>query len=172
MRLSLKGKVLSLAILPVLIFAVVISVFSVILLQQQAKREVEQTRDRGAGRDEPEVDTGLEHVRRDGHVPLHVLERERRLIAEMVDEEEERVRIARQPHLGRRELREERDERRAEAVADDEERRLVGTLQAAEHHERGQDGAPAQAVDAGDGAGQWRHSEHHGVQPRIRLQLL
>lgn len=46
MRLSLKGKVLSLAILPVLIFAVVISVFSVFLLQQQAKREVEQTRER------------------------------------------------------------------------------------------------------------------------------
>ncbi|MDY7559585.1 methyl-accepting chemotaxis protein [Pseudomonas sp. 10B1] len=46
MRLNLKTKVLSLAVLPVLIFALVISVTTVIMLQDQAKREVDDTRER------------------------------------------------------------------------------------------------------------------------------
>lgn len=46
MRLNLKAKVLSLAVLPVLIFALVISVTTVFMLQGQAKREVEDTRQR------------------------------------------------------------------------------------------------------------------------------
>ncbi|SEI16346.1 methyl-accepting chemotaxis protein [Pseudomonas asplenii] len=44
MRLSLKAKVLSLAVLPVLLFAVVISVTTVLILQNQARTEVEETR--------------------------------------------------------------------------------------------------------------------------------
>ncbi|MCV4343882.1 methyl-accepting chemotaxis protein [Pseudomonas capsici] len=46
MRLSLKAKVLSLAVLPVLLFAVVISVTTVFILRQQADREVSETRER------------------------------------------------------------------------------------------------------------------------------
>ncbi|MDB6143127.1 MAG: mcp4 6 [Pseudomonas sp.] len=46
MRLNLKAKVLSLAVLPVLIFALVISASTVVMLQEQAKKEVEDTRQR------------------------------------------------------------------------------------------------------------------------------
>ena len=46
MRLSLKAKVLSLAVLPVLLFALVISVTTVWILQDQATKEVEETRQR------------------------------------------------------------------------------------------------------------------------------
>jgi len=46
MRISLKAKVLSLAVLPVLIFALVISVATVVMLREQAKREVSETRER------------------------------------------------------------------------------------------------------------------------------
>ncbi|MEB0042128.1 MULTISPECIES: methyl-accepting chemotaxis protein [unclassified Pseudomonas] len=46
MRLNLKAKVLSLAVLPVLIFALVISATTVIMLQDQAKKEVDDTRER------------------------------------------------------------------------------------------------------------------------------
>lgn len=46
MRISLKAKVLSLAILPVLIFAVIISVTTVIMMREQASREVSETRER------------------------------------------------------------------------------------------------------------------------------
>ncbi|MDB5984321.1 MAG: chemotaxis protein [Pseudomonas sp.] len=46
MRLNLKAKVLSLAVLPVLIFALVISATTVLMLQDQAKKEVEDTRQR------------------------------------------------------------------------------------------------------------------------------
>ncbi|MUF06416.1 HAMP domain-containing protein [Pseudomonas sp. CCM 7893] len=46
MRLSLKAKVLSLAVLPVLLFAVVISVTTVWILKDQARNEVEETRQR------------------------------------------------------------------------------------------------------------------------------
>ncbi|QXI26760.1 cache domain-containing protein [Pseudomonas vanderleydeniana] len=44
MRLSLKAKVLSLAVLPVLLFAVVISLTTALILQNQARKEVEDTR--------------------------------------------------------------------------------------------------------------------------------
>jgi len=40
MRLSLKAKVLSLAVLPVLLFALVISVTTLFILQEQARKEV------------------------------------------------------------------------------------------------------------------------------------
>jgi signal transduction histidine kinase len=43
MRLSLKAKVLSLAVLPVLLFALVISLTTLFILQEQAHKEVEQT---------------------------------------------------------------------------------------------------------------------------------
>ncbi|MEY9335738.1 methyl-accepting chemotaxis protein [Pseudomonas protegens] len=46
MRLSLKAKVLSLAVLPVLLFALVISLSTVLMLRQQAQKEVEETRNR------------------------------------------------------------------------------------------------------------------------------
>ena len=46
MRLSLKAKVLSLAVLPVLLFALVMSLTTVWILQNQANREVEETRQR------------------------------------------------------------------------------------------------------------------------------
>lgn len=46
MRLSLKAKVLSLAVVPVLLFAVVISLTTVWVLQGQARNEVEETRQR------------------------------------------------------------------------------------------------------------------------------
>jgi methyl-accepting chemotaxis protein len=46
MRLSLKAKVLSLAVVPVLIFALVISATTVFMLQAQADREVSDTRER------------------------------------------------------------------------------------------------------------------------------
>lgn len=46
MRISLKAKVLSLAILPVLIFALIISVTTIVMLREQAKQEVSQTRER------------------------------------------------------------------------------------------------------------------------------
>ncbi|MBC3208189.1 cache domain-containing protein [Pseudomonas sp. SWRI111] len=49
MRLSLKAKVLSLAVLPVLLFALVISVTTLFILQEQARKEVEQTRERLLG---------------------------------------------------------------------------------------------------------------------------
>ncbi|AIC21114.1 chemotaxis protein [Pseudomonas chlororaphis] len=49
MRLSLKGKVLSLAILPVLLFALVISLTTVVMLKQQAQNEVDETRQRLLG---------------------------------------------------------------------------------------------------------------------------
>ncbi|MDH0749218.1 methyl-accepting chemotaxis protein [Pseudomonas sp. GD03842] len=44
MRLNLKAKVLSLAVLPVLLFALIISVSTVVMLRQQADREVDETR--------------------------------------------------------------------------------------------------------------------------------
>ncbi len=46
MRMSLKAKVLSLAVLPVLIFALVISLTTFFVLQEQARKEVEETRER------------------------------------------------------------------------------------------------------------------------------
>ncbi|EXF94456.1 methyl-accepting chemotaxis protein [Pseudomonas fluorescens HK44] len=46
MRLSLKAKVLSLAVLPVLLFALVISLTTAFILQEQARKEVEETRQR------------------------------------------------------------------------------------------------------------------------------
>ena len=46
MRLSLKAKVLSLAVLPVLLFALVMSLTTVWILQNQANQEVEETRHR------------------------------------------------------------------------------------------------------------------------------
>jgi len=46
MRMSLKAKVLSLAVLPVLLFALVISLTTLFILQGQARNEVEQTRER------------------------------------------------------------------------------------------------------------------------------
>ncbi|WP_397452457.1 methyl-accepting chemotaxis protein [Pseudomonas sp. NA-150] len=46
MRLNLKAKVLSLAVLPVLIFALVIGASTVVMLQNQARKEVEDTRQR------------------------------------------------------------------------------------------------------------------------------
>ncbi|MEL7550325.1 methyl-accepting chemotaxis protein [Pseudomonas protegens] len=46
MRLSLKAKVLFLAVLPVLLFALVISLSTVLMLRQQAQKEVEETRNR------------------------------------------------------------------------------------------------------------------------------
>jgi methyl-accepting chemotaxis protein len=49
MRISLKAKVLSLAILPVLIFALIISVTTVVMLRAQAEREVDETRERLLG---------------------------------------------------------------------------------------------------------------------------
>ena len=42
MRLNLKAKVLSLAVLPVLVFALVISASTIIMLREQGKREVEE----------------------------------------------------------------------------------------------------------------------------------
>ncbi len=49
MRLSLKAKVLSLAVLPVLLFALVISLTTAFILQEQASKEVEETRQRLLG---------------------------------------------------------------------------------------------------------------------------
>jgi methyl-accepting chemotaxis protein len=46
MRLSLKAKVLSLAVVPVLLFALVISLTTVWILQGQARSEVDETRQR------------------------------------------------------------------------------------------------------------------------------
>ncbi|MHC8319573.1 methyl-accepting chemotaxis protein [Pseudomonas sp. GB2N2] len=46
MRLSLKAKVLSLAVLPVLLFALIISLTTLFVLQEQAHKEVEETRQR------------------------------------------------------------------------------------------------------------------------------
>ncbi|HEF4761246.1 TPA: cache domain-containing protein [Pseudomonas putida] len=46
MRMSLKAKVLSLAVLPVLLFALVISLTTLFILQGQARHEVEETRER------------------------------------------------------------------------------------------------------------------------------
>ena len=46
MRLSLKAKVLALAVVPVLVFAVVISLTTVWILQGQARNEVDETRQR------------------------------------------------------------------------------------------------------------------------------
>ncbi|NBB09612.1 HAMP domain-containing protein [Pseudomonas sp. SLFW] len=46
MRLNLKAKVLSLSVLPVLLFALIISVSTVFMLREQANREVEETRQR------------------------------------------------------------------------------------------------------------------------------
>ena len=46
MRLSLKGKVLSVAIVPVVLFALIISLFTLYILRQQAAQEVQETRDR------------------------------------------------------------------------------------------------------------------------------
>ena len=46
MRMSLKAKVLSLAVLPVLLFALVISLTTFFVLQEQARKEVEETRER------------------------------------------------------------------------------------------------------------------------------
>jgi methyl-accepting chemotaxis protein len=44
MRLNLKAKVLSLAVLPVLMFALIISASTIVMLREQGKREVEETR--------------------------------------------------------------------------------------------------------------------------------
>ncbi|WPN59868.1 methyl-accepting chemotaxis protein [Pseudomonas sp. P9_31] len=49
MRMSLKAKVLSLAVLPVLLFALVISLTTLFILQEQASKEVEETRQRLLG---------------------------------------------------------------------------------------------------------------------------
>ena len=49
MRMSLKAKVLSLAVLPVLLFALVISLTTLFILQGQARHEVEETRERLLG---------------------------------------------------------------------------------------------------------------------------
>ncbi|MEZ1318050.1 methyl-accepting chemotaxis protein [Pseudomonas fluorescens] len=49
MRMSLKAKVLSLAVLPVLLFALVISLTTYFVLQEQARKEVEETRERLLG---------------------------------------------------------------------------------------------------------------------------
>jgi methyl-accepting chemotaxis protein len=49
MRMSLKAKVLSLAVLPVLLFALVISLTTLFILQEQARKEVEETRQRLLG---------------------------------------------------------------------------------------------------------------------------
>ncbi|RON27656.1 chemotaxis protein [Pseudomonas lini] len=46
MRMSLKAKVLSLAVLPVLLFALVISLTTLFILQEQARKEVDETRQR------------------------------------------------------------------------------------------------------------------------------
>lgn len=46
MRLSLKAKVLALAVVPVLLFAVVISLTTVWILRGQARNEVDETRQR------------------------------------------------------------------------------------------------------------------------------
>ncbi|KNH29950.1 chemotaxis protein [Pseudomonas syringae] len=46
MRMSLKAKVLSLAVLPVLLFALIISLTTLFILQEQARKEVEETRQR------------------------------------------------------------------------------------------------------------------------------
>ncbi|VVP35952.1 Methyl-accepting chemotaxis protein McpP [Pseudomonas fluorescens] len=46
MRMSLKAKVLSLAVLPVLLFALVISLTTLFILQGQARQEVVETRER------------------------------------------------------------------------------------------------------------------------------
>lgn len=46
MRLSLKAKVLSLSVLPVLLFALVISLTTAFILQEQSRKEVEETRQR------------------------------------------------------------------------------------------------------------------------------
>ncbi|MEJ5057672.1 methyl-accepting chemotaxis protein [Pseudomonas sp. MYb330] len=46
MRMSLKAKVLSLAVLPVLLFSLVISLTTLFILQEQARKEVEETRQR------------------------------------------------------------------------------------------------------------------------------
>ncbi|MFH7376124.1 chemotaxis protein, partial [Pseudomonas syringae pv. tagetis] len=46
MRLSLNATVLSLAVLPVLIFALVLSATTVFMLHRQAAREVSDTRER------------------------------------------------------------------------------------------------------------------------------
>ena len=55
MRLSLKAKVLSLAVLPVLLFALVISLTTLFILQEQAHKEVEQTRERLLGAEHPQT---------------------------------------------------------------------------------------------------------------------
>jgi methyl-accepting chemotaxis protein len=44
MRLNLKARVLSLAVLPVLLFALIVSVSTVFMLREQARREVQETR--------------------------------------------------------------------------------------------------------------------------------
>ena len=46
MRMNLKAKVLSLAVLPVLLFALIISLTTLFILQGQARQEVEVTRER------------------------------------------------------------------------------------------------------------------------------
>jgi len=46
MRLSLKGKVLSVAVLPVVLFALIISLCTLYILRQQAAQEVQDTRER------------------------------------------------------------------------------------------------------------------------------
>ncbi|WP_330208726.1 MULTISPECIES: methyl-accepting chemotaxis protein [unclassified Pseudomonas] len=46
MRLNLKAKILILAMVPVLMFALIISANTVVMLQEQGKREVEETRQR------------------------------------------------------------------------------------------------------------------------------
>lgn len=46
MRLSLKGKVLSVAVVPVVLFALIISLCTLWILRQQAAQEVQETRER------------------------------------------------------------------------------------------------------------------------------
>jgi methyl-accepting chemotaxis protein len=46
MRLSLKGKVLSLAVVPVVLFALIISLCTLWILRQQAAQEIQDTRER------------------------------------------------------------------------------------------------------------------------------
>lgn len=46
MRLSLKAKILSIAVVLVLLFALLISVATVLMLMKQAEKDVEETRRR------------------------------------------------------------------------------------------------------------------------------
>ncbi len=57
MRLTLKSKVLLLAMVPVLLFALVLSGGAVLILKKQADAEVKDTRERLLGDRRAELDT-------------------------------------------------------------------------------------------------------------------